>query len=295
MKSGFVSIIGRPNVGKSTLLNAIITEHVAITSDKAGTTRNIIQGIYNEKDCQIVFVDTPGIGKPQSRLNKVLNKEALSAAKDVDVILFVVDVASGIGQGDKYILNMLEDIETPVILVMNKIDKLSNEQILNTIATYKDIYPFSEIVPVSALEKDNIQRLIYVIKEYLQDNVLYFPQDEYTSNTLSFMVSEIVREKIFNSTEEEVPHGVTCYTVKYEDKKDIVNISVDIIVDRNSLKKIIIGKGGTKLKQIGILARKDIEYLVGKKVYLELYVKTLENWKEKEKYLIELGFIDKTE
>ena len=295
MKCGFVSIIGRPNVGKSTLLNAIITEHVAITSDKAGTTRNIIQGIYNEKDCQIVFVDTPGIGKPQSRLNKVLNKEALSAAKDVDVILFVVDVASGIGQGDKYILNMLEDIETPVILVMNKIDKLSNEQILNTIATYKDIYPFSEIVPVSALEKDNIQRLIYVIKEYLQDNVLYFPQDEYTSNTLSFMVSEIVREKIFNSTEEEVPHGVTCYTVKYEDKKDIVNISVDIIVDRNSLKKIIIGKGGTKLKQIGILARKDIEYLVGKKVYLELYVKTLENWKEKEKYLIELGFIDKTE
>ena len=295
MKSGFVSIIGRPNVGKSTLLNAIITEHVAITSDKAGTTRNIIQGIYNEKDCQIVFVDTPGIGKPQSRLNKVLNKEALSAAKDVDVILFVVDVASGIGQGDKYILNMLEDIETPVILVMNKIDKLSNEQILNTIATYKDIYPFSEIVPVSALEKDNIQRLIYVIKEYLQDNVLYFPQDEYTSNTLSFMVSEIVREKIFNSTEEEVPHGVTCYTVKYEDKKDIVNISIDIIVDRNSLKKIIIGKGGTKLKQIGILARKDIEYLVGKKVYLELYVKTLENWKEKEKYLIELGFIDKTE
>ena len=295
MKSGFVSIIGRPNVGKSTLLNAIITEHVAITSDKAGTTRNIIQGIYNEKDCQIVFVDTPGIGKPQSRLNKVLNKEALSAAKDVDVILFVVDVASGIGQGDKYILNMLEDIETPVILVMNKIDKLTNEQILNTIAIYKDIYPFSEIVPVSALEKDNIQRLIYVIKEYLQDNVLYFPQDEYTSNTLSFMVSEIVREKIFNSTEEEVPHGVTCYTVKYEDKKDIVNISVDIIVDRNSLKKIIIGKGGTKLKQIGILARKDIEYLVGKKVYLELYVKTLENWKEKEKYLIELGFIDKTE
>ena len=295
MKSGFVSIIGRPNVGKSTLLNAIITEHVAITSDKAGTTRNIIQGIYNEKDCQIVFVDTPGIGKPQSRLNKVLNKEALSAAKDVDVILFVVDVAGGIGQGDKYILNMLEDIETPVILVMNKIDRLTNEQILNTIATYKDIYPFSEIVPVSALEKDNIQRLIYVIKEYLQDNVLYFPQDEYTSNTLSFMVSEIVREKIFNSTEEEVPHGVTCYTIKYEDKKDIVNISVDIIVDRNSLKKIIIGKGGTKLKQIGILARKDIEYLVGKKVYLELYVKTLENWKEKEKYLIELGFIDKTE
>lgn len=295
MKSGFVSIIGRPNVGKSTLLNAIITEHVAITSDKAGTTRNIIQGIYNESDCQIVFVDTPGIGKPQSRLGKVLNKESINATKDVDAILFVVDVASGIGKGDKYILDLLKDSDIPVILVMNKIDKLSNEQILNTIATYKDIYPFSEIVPVSALEKDNINRLIFVIKKYLNDNVLYFPKDEFTSNTTSFMVSEIVREKILNSTSEEVPHGVTCYTIKYEDKKDIVNINVDIIVDRDSLKKIIIGKGGTKLKQIGTLARKDIENLIGKKVYLELYVKTLENWKEKEKYLIDLGFIESVE
>lgn len=295
MKSGFVSIIGRPNVGKSTLLNAIITEHVAITSDKAGTTRNIIQGIYNESDCQIVFVDTPGIGKSQSRLGKVLNKESINATKDVDAILFVVDVASGIGKGDKYILDLLKDSDIPVILVMNKIDKLSNEQILNTIATYKDIYPFSEIVPVSALEKDNINRLIFVIKKYLNDNVLYFPKDEFTSNTTSFMVSEIVREKILNSTSEEVPHGVTCYTIKYEDKKDIVNINVDIIVDRDSLKKIIIGKGGTKLKQIGTLARKDIENLIGKKVYLELYVKTLENWKEKEKYLIDLGFIESVE
>lgn len=295
MKSGFVSIIGRPNVGKSTLLNAIITEHVAITSDKAGTTRNIIQGIYNEIDCQIVFVDTPGIGKPQSRLGKVLNKESINATRDVDVILFVVDVASGIGKGDKYILDLLKDNEIPVILVMNKIDKLTNEQILNTIANYKDIYLFAEIVPVSAIEQDNINRLIFVIKKYLNDNVLYFPKDEFTSNTTSFMVSEIVREKILNSTTEEVPHGVTCYTIKYEDKKDIVNINVDIIVDRDSLKKIIIGKGGTKLKQIGMLARKDIEKLIDKKVYLELYVKTLENWKEKEKYLIDLGFIESVE
>ncbi len=295
MKSGFVSIIGRPNVGKSTLLNAIITEHVAITSDKAGTTRNIIQGIYNEPNCQIVFVDTPGIGKPQSRLGKVLNKEALNLTKDVDAILFVVDIASGIGKGDEYILNLLRGNDIPVILVMNKIDRLSNEQILENIAKYKDIYPFVEIVPVSAKDKDNIERLVFVIKKYLRDNTLYFPQDEYTSNTLSFMVSEIVREKILNSTEEEVPHSVTCYTVKYDDQPKIVNISIDIIVDRDSIKKIIIGKGGLKLKEIGSLARKDIEKLVDKKVFLELYVKTLENWKEKEKYLIELGFVNKVE
>ena len=295
MRSGFVSIIGRPNVGKSTLLNTIINAHVAITSDKAGTTRNIIQGIYNEEDCQIVFVDTPGIGKPQSRLNKVLNKEAINSARDVDVILFVVDVASGIGKGDEYILKSLGHTDIPVILVMNKIDRLTDEKLIKIIDEYKDMYPFAEIVPTSGLKNDNINRLISVIKKYLTDDVIYFKQDEYTSNTLSFMVAEIVREKILNSTEDEVPHSVTCYTIKYEELPTIVNISVDIIVDRDSLKKIIIGKGGQKLKEVGSLARVDIEKLVQKQVYLELYVKTIENWKEKEKYLVELGFIDKIE
>ena len=295
MKSGFVSIIGRPNVGKSTLLNSIITEHVAIISDKAGTTRNIIQGIYNEPNCQIVFVDTPGIGKPQSKLGKVLNREAISVTKDVDVILFVVDIASGIGKGDQYILNLLKGNDIPVILVMNKIDRISNEKLMQEIDKYKDIYSFADIVPISAKEEDNIERLVYVIKKYLTENVLYFPQDEYTSNTLSFMVSELVREKILNSTDDEIPHSVTCYTVKYEETESIINISIDIIVDRDSIKKIIIGKGGLKLKTIGTEARHDIERLVNKKVFLELYVKTLENWKEKEKYLVELGFIDKIE
>lgn len=295
MKSGFVSIIGRPNVGKSTLLNSIITEHVAITSDKAGTTRNIIQGIYNEPDYQIVFVDTPGIGKPINRLGKVLNREALTLTKDVDVILFVVDIASGIGKGDLYILDILKETNIPVILVMNKIDRISNEKLIKTISEYKDIFPFADIVPVSALIKDNVDRLIMVTKKYLKDDIKYFADDEYTSNTLSFMVSEIVREKILNLTEDEVPHSVTCYTTKFEEKKDIINIMIDIIVDRDSIKKIIIGHLGSKLKEIGTLSRKDIEKLVNKKVYLELYVKTIENWKEKEKYLIELGFIDSIE
>lgn len=292
MKSGFVSIIGRPNVGKSTLLNAIINHKIAITSNVSGTTRNIIQGIYNEEGYQIVFVDTPGIHKPQNRLGKVLNKEAISMTKDVDLLLFVVDIASSIGKGDMFILNMLKGSDVPVILVINKIDEVSDEYLLETIDKYKNIYPFVEIVPVSALKFDNIKRLIQVIKKYLHDEVQYFPEDYYTSSSLKFMVSEIVREKLLMLTEDEVPHSITCYTTKFEEKKDIININVDIIVDRDSLKRIVIGKNGSMLKTVGTLARRDIQELVGMQVYLELFVKTIKNWKEKEKYLIELGFID---
>ena len=290
MKSGFVSIIGRPNVGKSTLINSIITEKVAITSPISGTTRNLIQGIYNEPGYQIVFVDTPGIGKPLDKLGNYLNKEALSLTKDVDVILLVVDAASGVGSGDKYILETLKDSDIPVILILNKIDKLNKEQIIKTINEVKDYYSFSEIVPISALKNDNVDHLLNVIKNYLHDSVKYYEDDEYTNSSLNFMVSEIVREKLLNSTSDEVPHSITCYTTKFEDKKNIVNISVDIIVDRLSIKKIIIGRNGSKLKEVGSLARKDIESLLGKHVYLELYVKTIENWKDKEKYLSELGF-----
>ncbi len=292
MKSGFVSIVGRPNVGKSTLINAIINKKIAITSDVSGTTRNIIQGIYNESGCQIVFVDTPGIHKPINKLGKVLNKQALALTKDVDLILFVVDVASGIGKGDMFILDMLRASDVPVILILNKIDRIDNNKLLHIIAEYKDIYPFVEIVPTSGLKHDNIKHLIEVIKKYLHDEVQYFPEDYYTSSSLKFMVSEIVREKLLQLTEDEVPHSITCYTTFFEEKKDIVNINVDIIVDRDSLKKIVIGANGSMLKQVGTLARRDIQYLVGKKVYLELYVKTIKNWKEKEKYLIELGFVD---
>ena len=292
MKSGFVSIVGRPNVGKSTLINAIINKKIAITSDVSGTTRNIIQGIYNESGCQIVFVDTPGIHKPINKLGKVLNKQALALTKDVDLILFVVDVASGIGKGDMFILDMLRASDVPVILILNKIDRIDNNKLLHIIAEYKDIYPFVEIVPTSGLKHDNIKDLIEVIKKYLHDEVQYFPEDYYTSSSLKFMVSEIVREKLLQLTEDEVPHSITCYTTFFEEKKDIININVDIIVDRDSLKKIVIGANGSMLKQVGTLARRDIQYLVGKKVYLELYVKTIKNWKEKEKYLIELGFVD---
>lgn len=296
MHSGFVSIIGRPNVGKSTLVNAIIDKKVAITSNVSGTTRNIIQGIYNDEDSQIVFVDTPGIHKPLNKLGKVMNKEAIGMTKDVDLLLFVVDAAAGIGKGDLFILNMLKDTDVPVILVLNKIDRLSEVDLFMIIDKCKDIYPFVEVVPISAIKNDNINRLIEVTKKYLHDDVRYFPEDYYTSSSMKFMASEIVREKLLNLTEEEVPHSITCYTVKFETHEDIVDISVDIIVDRDSLKKIVIGKNGSKLKQVGIMAREEIEEeLVGKKVYLELYVKTIKNWKEKERYLTELGFIENNE
>lgn len=293
MKSGFVSIIGRPNVGKSTLINTIINRKVAITSNVSGTTRNIIQGIYNDSDTQIVFVDTPGIHKPINRLGKVLNKEALALTKDVDLILFVVDVASGIGKGDMFILESLKNNDVPVILVLNKIDEITTEKLFKTIDEFKDIYPFVEVVPTSGLKNDNVEHLISVIKKYLHDEVKYFPDEYYTSSSMKFMASEIVREKLLQVTEDEIPHSITCITTLFEEKKDIVNISVDIIVDRDNIKRIIIGKNGSRLKTVGTLAGTEIESeLVGKKVYLELFVKTIKNWKDKEKYLVELGFID---
>ena len=292
-KSGFVSIIGRPNVGKSTLINTIINRKVAITSNVSGTTRNIIQGIYNDADTQIVFLDTPGIHKPINRLGKVLNKEALALTKDVDLILFVVDVASGIGKGDMFILESLKNNDVPVILVLNKIDEITTEKLFKTIDEFKDIYPFVEVVPTSGLKNDNVDHLISVIKKYLHDEVKYFPDEYYTSSSMKFMASEIVREKLLQVTEDEIPHSITCITTLFEEKKDIVNISVDIIVDRDNIKRIIIGKNGSRLKMVGTLARTEIESeLVGKKVYLELFVKTIKNWKDKEKYLVELGFID---
>ena len=290
MRSGFVSIIGRPNVGKSTLLNSLINQKIAITSNKPQTTRNIIQGIYNEEGYQIVFVDTPGIHKPINKLGKILNKEAQSLTQDVDAILFVVDASEGIGSGDKRIIADLRSTDSPVLLILNKIDKISREDIIKTINEYRDLYDFAEIIPISALKKNNVDDLLATIKKYLTDNIRYFDDDIITSSSISFMASEFVREKLLRMTEQEIPHSITCVTSKFEEKTDIVNITVDVIVDRDSIKKIVTGKNGQLLKSVGIEARKDIEALLGKQVYLELYVKTLKNWRDKEKYFSELGF-----
>ncbi len=292
MKCGFVSLIGRANVGKSTLLNSILECHLSITSPISGTTRNIIQGVYNDDDSQIIFLDTPGIHKAINRLGRVLNKQATSMFKDIDVILFVVDAYAGIGKGDNLIIEYLKAIEVPVILILNKIDKLSNEQIFESINTYKDLYSFAEIVPISAKENDNIDRVIELIKKYIPEGVKYFSDDSVTNLSKYFMISEYVREKLFKYLTQEIPHSITCITNSYEEKDNIVNVGVDIIVDRDSLKKIVIGENGSLVKQVGIEARKDIEELLGKQVYLELYVKTIKNWREKDSILKDLGLIE---
>ena len=292
MKSGFVGIIGRPNVGKSSLLNTIMGKKIAITSNKPQTTRNNIQGIYNDQETQMVFVDTPGIHKPKNKLGKLLNKEAYFSMNDTDVILFVVDISTPLGKGDKFIIDMLNEINKPVILVLNKIDRLPKEQILLKIAEYKDLYNFVEIVPISAIKKDNVDRLLDVIKKYINDNMRYYDEGTYTNSSTEFIIAELIREKILNLTDEEIPHSITCVVEKIEYEKNIVNINGLIIVDRESLKKIIIGKQGTMIKEIGSLARNDIELLLGKKVYLELYVKVLPKWRDKDRYLQQLGFTE---
>ncbi len=293
MRSGFVSFVGRPNVGKSTLLNSILGKRVAITSDKPQTTRNMIQGIYNDKDTQIVFVDTPGIHKPKSRLGKVLNKQAYYSINDVDIVVLVVDISEKIGAGDKFVIDVLKNIENkPVFLVINKIDKLPKEEILKKIDEYQKLYDFAEIIPVSARKKDNTDRLLEVIKKYLPDNIKYFDDNTITSSSPSFIISEFIREKILDLTSEEIPYSVTVIVENLEEDERSMSINAVVVVDRENLKKIIIGKNGSMIKEIGIRSRKDIETYFNKRVYLELFVKVVDKWRDKEKFLNMIGYKD---
>ena len=292
MKSGFVGLIGRPNAGKSTLMNAIIGKKVAIVSNKPQTTRNQIEGIYNDLDTQIIFMDTPGIHKPNHKLGDYLNRQAYFGMRDVDLLLFLIDIKEEFGKGDSFILEKLKETQKPIVLVLNKIDKIKKEEILLKIEKYKDIYPFEEIVPVSALKEENIQTLIEVIKKYLKDDILYYEKEDYTNRPTKFLIAEIIREKVFQLTEEEVPHSLTCIIENIERKKESYVIDASIIVDRDSIKKIVVGKQGSKIKEIGIRSRKELEVFLGKRVYLNLFVKTIKNWRDKEKYLQEFGFKD---
>ena len=290
MKVGFVSIVGRPNAGKSTLINSIIGSKVAIVSDKAHTTRNNIQGIYNDDDSQIIFIDTPGIHKPMHKLGKYMNSQSYYSIEDTNVILFMVDATEKIGKGDKFILEKLKEVDSNVYLILNKVDRIKKENLFPMIEEYNKLFDFKEIIPISALKKDNIDDLIKTIKKYLDEGERYYSEDYYTDKSINFMVSEIVREKVLNLTHEEVPHAVTCVLEKYEEEKNSIHINVLIIVEREGIKRILVGHSGSMIKEIGIEARKDIEELVGKKVYLELFVKTVNNWREKDKYLAEFGF-----
>ena len=289
MKVGVVSIVGRPNAGKSTLLNAIIKEKVSITSDKPQTTRNNIQGIYNDDEAQIIFIDTPGVHKPVNKLGKFLNNETYSAF-DTDIILFLVDSSKPFGKGDEFILDKIKEYDSKVFLILSKIDKVKKDELYNLIMSYKDKYNFDEIIPVSGLKDNNVEELLNVIKSYLNEGTPYYANDLYTDQSVKFMVSEIIREKIFRKTDKEIPYSTTVIIENYDENKSRVVINACIVVERDAVKKIIVGKSGSMIKEIGINAREDIEKLVGKSVDLELFVKTVNNWRDKDKLLAELGF-----
>ena len=296
MKCGFVSLVGRPNVGKSTLLNTILGMKLAITSNVSGTTRNIIQGIYNDDDSQIVFVDTPGIHKPSNKLGNLLNKKAYNNTEGVDVILFLVDISKGFGKGDQFILDRIKDKDIPIILLLNKIDQVKNkEDLLGQIDELRRLHDFKEIIPISATKNDNIDTLIACVKKYLPEQDAIYSDEELTNVTTRFIMAEFVREKVLELTHDEIPHTVTCYVENYEEDDKVVHIQVLIVVDRDNIKKIIIGKQGSMLKEVGTRARKDMEEFLGKKVYLETYVKTLKNWRDQERYFVELGLKDEDE
>ena len=296
MKCGFVSIVGRPNVGKSTLLNSLLGMKLAITSNVSGTTRNIINGIYNDDESQIIFVDTPGIHKPNDKLGSLLNKKAYNNIEGVDVILFLVDISKGFGKGDRFILERIKGNDIPIYLLLNKIDLVRDKtKLLKDINELKELYDFKEIIPISAMKNDNTKLLIDCLKKDLKEMDRIYSEEELTNVTTRFVMAEFVREKVLELTHDEIPHTVTCYVENYEEDDKVVHIQVLIVVDRDNIKKIIIGRQGSMLKEIGTRARHDMERFLGKKVFLETYVKTLKNWRDQEKYLIELGLKDEDE
>lgn len=290
-KSGFVSLVGRPNVGKSTLLNRFVGQKIAIMSDKAQTTRNKIQGVLTTKEEQIVFIDTPGIHKPKHRLGDFMVKTALSTFNEVDVVLFLVNVTEKRGPGDDFIIEKLQYVESPVFLVLNKIDQVHPDELLPIIEDYRQQMDFAEIVPISATEGNNVDHLHKTISSYLQEGPQFYPEDQVSDHPEYFIVSELIREKVLERTREEVPHSVAVVveSMKREENEKVV-VNATIIVERKSQKGIIIGKQGKMLKDIGMNARRDIERLLGDKIYLDLWVKVQSDWRDKQSHLRDYGY-----
>ena len=290
-KSGFVSIVGRPNVGKSTLLNQVLGQKIAIMSDKPQTTRNKIQGVYTTSEAQVVFIDTPGLQKPKSALGKYMLQATESALQEVDLILFCIDASETLGGGDRYILEMLSHVQTPVILVVNKLDRVEPETLLGRITEYKDLHAFAEIVPISALQGNNVETLLTQIVRYLPPGPQYYPADQVTDHPEQFVCAEMIREKILHATRDEVPHSIAV-TIEHMKRREngTVDMSAVIYVERDSQKGIVIGKKGALLKQVGEQARRDIEALLGSKMFLQLWVKVKKDWRNQERILRDLGY-----
>lgn len=289
-RSGYVSIIGRPNVGKSTLLNSILGEKIAIVTPKPQTTRNRIIGIKNLPGAQIIFIDTPGIHKPKHKLGETMVKTAVGALREVDIILFMVEPYN-LGSGDRFIIELLKGVKSPVFLLVNKIDIIKKSDLLPIIDNFKELYPFKEIIPISALTQDGIELLMNIIRDYLPYGPKYYPNEIITDQLERFMVSEIIREKVTEMTEEEVPHSVAVEVAEWKERENgLISIRSNIYVEREGQKGIIIGKKGAMLKSIGTAARIDIEKLLNTKVFLELWVKIKKDWRDDKRILGELGY-----
>lgn len=290
-KSGFVAVVGRPNVGKSTLINALIGDKIVIVSDKAQTTRNRIICVYTDEEKQIVFMDTPGIHKPKHKLGEFMVDAAIESLKEIEAVLFVVAGNEKRGPGDNFILEQLKKVKVPVFLVINKIDTLEREDILKTIVTYQEAYPFAGIIPISAKEKDNLDEVLKVLTEVLPEGPQYFPEDMITDQPERLIIADIVREKILLKTRDEVPHAIAVDVDEMKTRDDgMTYIRATIYCERDSQKGIIIGKRGAMLREIGGEARADIERLLATKVYLDLWVKVKKDWRNKSGMLSELGY-----
>ncbi len=291
MKSGFVALIGRPNAGKSTLLNALVKQKIAIISSKAQTTRNVIRGIMNDEDSQIVFIDTPGIHKPHHRLGDQMNKEAYASAKGVDVVYYLVDAAVPFGSGEDFVLKKMKDLHCPVFLILNKIDLLDREELTSLLLSWEKRFQFAEIFPVSARSEVNLNELIAVTKTYLEDGIRYYPPDQVSDYPEQFIMAEIIREKVLELTEEEVPHSVAVVIEKIRRKREHLIIQGLILVERDSQKGILIGRQGNMIRRIGMAAREELEIILGEKIYLELFVRVEDDWRNKEAKLKQLGYL----
>ena len=291
-KSGFVTIIGRPNVGKSTLLNQVIGQKIAIMSDKPQTTRNKIQAVYTTDEAQVIFIDTPGIHKPKHKLGDFMTRTAQQTLNEVDLILFVINAEEGYGRGDQFIIDRLQNVQNPVFLVVNKIDKVHPDDLLPLIDMYRNKVDVAEVVPISALKGNNVDTLLNQIVSYMEEGPQFYPEDQVTDHPERFITAELIREKVLHLTREEIPHSVAVVIeeMKVREEKNVVFVNATIIVERSSQKGIIIGKQGKMLKEVGKRARVDIETLLGSKVFLELYVKVQTDWRNRQKQLAEFGF-----
>ena len=289
MKSGFIAIVGRPNAGKSTLLNTIMQQKLAIISNKPQTTRNNIQGILTDEDSQIIFIDTPGIHKPHHELGRTLNKSAYSSLQDVDVIYYMVDASVPFGSGEEFVLNQIKNKSENIFLLLNKVDLLNREKVMKLILQWQKRGNFKEIFPISALEEFNVEALLKTTKEYLMDGPMYFDPETVCDHDQNFLISELIREKVIYRTEEEIPHSVAVVVENRDETDSKIFIQAMIVVEKSSQKGIIIGKQGKMITSIRLDAQKELRFILGKRVELELYVRVEENWRNKEAKIHQFG------